>query len=153
MSDESSQKRSLEISAGSALGWVFLVPSLVLAGGIVTYQLTGRATGEDPWAMVGAFLVAAGVAVIFLVLLWWLARRAARTPGTNVAYVIAQVSIFGGLAKILFLVLGGLALWFAMGLPTIPFFIWLATFGFLMLMGESIWLTRMMKSDTKSGDK
>jgi len=71
--------------------------------------------------------------------------------------MIATIMMWGAIAAFIgaaiMAVLVGLGVWHAMGLAATPFFLWLATFGFLTLIGESIALTRMMKSDTKSGDK
>jgi hypothetical protein len=79
-----------------------------------------------------------------------LARRAARDPKTNVPFVVAQAFVAGGLARMIFLVLVGLAVWHVADLATTPFFLWLATFGFLTLIAESVALTRAMKSGTTS---
>jgi len=150
MSDRPSQKRSLDIHLGWAMVWVFSAP--VLAGGagaVVTWRLVGT---EGVWAEGAAFGVAAFFAAVSVVGLRWLARRAARDSKANVAFVVAQAFVFGGLARMVFLVLAGLAVWYAAGLATRPFFVWLATFGFLTLIGESIALTRAMKSDTNSGE-
>ena len=150
-SNSPSKNYSLQIRLGRTLAWVFAAPVLAgLGGGAVTWWQAGA---DGVWAQAAAFAVAAGLAMTSVFGLRWLAGRAARKPGTNVAFVVAQAFMYGGMARIMFLVLIGLAVWYAASLATTPFFIWLATFGFLTLIGESIALTRWMKSSTKPGDQ
>jgi len=151
MVDNPSPKHPLVIPLGLTLAWVLPVPVLVGGiGGVVTWWLAGA---QGVVAEAAAFVVATAIAVVSIVALRWLAGRAARNPKANVPFVVAQAFVYAGLARMVFLVLIGLAVWYAAGLSTRPFFIWLATFGFLTLIAESIALTRAMKSGKRLSDK
>jgi len=144
------QTRALEIRLGDVVAWtVPVAASAGLLGGPWTLQMTGP---EGVVAESASFLVVLGVVLASLLMIKWIVRRSlAKHPGINVAFVISQAFVVGSLAKVLSAVLAGVVVWYCLGLCTRPFFVWLAAFYLLMLMGESIWLTRLLKSGTKSG--
>jgi hypothetical protein len=126
---------------------LYVLPGALACWGIgvwPTYKYFQRPGLEaQAWAFATALAVLLGsMAVIRAVVVRAEARNAGHTP---LAFVIAQSFTVARMANILALAGVGLAVWYLLGLPLKPYFLWLIGFYVVMLIPETWWLSRTLK--------
>ena len=136
--------KELRIPLASMLGWA-IIPAMIIwiVGELVWWHVFGPQAAVIPAI---AFVTAATVVTVSATIVAASVGRARKRGGANMAYVVSQTFTMVRMANMLALVLLGIVLWYVLNLDSRPFFLWLIGMYLVMLICETWWLSRRLKS-------